>query len=249
MRSTLVIAAHELRRYFASPLAWICLGCLQVLLALVFWLLLGEFSTLQPPPGEPRPGAAEFIGGGLFGFASFIYLLLIPILSMRSLAEERQQQSLSLYQASPVSNLELVLGKYLGLLGLLGLGWLLLALMPLSLGIGTRLDYGLIAAYLLGLALLQMAFAAVGLFASSLAGSPGVAAIVSFGLLLGLWLLQLLSVQDGWIGVFAAQLSLLGQLEGFRQGLFSSASMAFYLLFSAVFLCLSWLRLNWEQQS
>ncbi len=246
-RAVFVIAAHELRRSFASPLAWICLGVVQLLLGLVFWLLLAEFASAGI--GAQGIGVAEYVGGGLFGFATVVLLLVIPLLSMRSFAEERMQGSLSLYLAAPVPLSALVLGKYLGLLAFLGLMLSMIAAMPLSLLSGTPLDLGLLGSAVLGLGLMMAAFAAAGLFVSALASQPAVAAIGSFGLLLLLWLLQVLASRGDSLGALAEYLSLLSHFDQFRRGIFDSSDLIYYLLFTAAFLGLTGLRLRWEQQA
>ncbi len=249
MSGALNIMRHELRRYFVSPLAWICLATVQFILGLVFWLLLLEFSQMKASTAAPLTGVAEFVGGGLCGFASIVMLMIIPLLSMRSFAEERHSGSLALYQTAPLSRFSLVLGKYLGLLSLLLVMLLMIAAMPLSLAPGTDLDYGLLGSSLLGLALQMAAFAAAGLYVSSLASQPSVAAIGSFGLLLGLWLLQLLSVQPGLLGQLSGYLSLLGHFDQFRRGVFDTSDLSYYLLFTAAFLGLTVQRLHAEQQT
>ena len=247
MRITFVIARHELRRYFASPLAWLCLAVVQLIMGLVFWLLLAEFANGDI--GREGIGVTEYVAGGLFGFATLVLLLVTPLLSMRSFAEERQLGSLALYLAAPVPLSALVLGKYLGLLGFMGLMLLGIAAMPLSLLIGTPLDMGLLASGWLGLVLLTAAFAAATLFVSSLTRQATLAAIGGFGLLLLLWLLQALTGQTGALQSMADYLSLLGHFDQFRRGIFDSSDLVFYLLFSAAFLGLCGIRLRWEQHA
>ena len=77
MNLCLSIAAHEWRRYFSSPLAWVCLAAAQLILGVVFWLLLAEFSATA----DGTTGVTEFLGGGLLGFATIILLMMIPLLS------------------------------------------------------------------------------------------------------------------------------------------------------------------------
>ncbi len=247
MSVTLTIARHELRRYFASPLAWACLGVVQLILGVVFWLLLAEFASAHDM--SVQVGVAEFVGGGLFGFSTIILLLIIPLLTMRSFAEERQSGSLELLLASAAPLHAIILGKYLGMLSFLGLLLMLIAAMPLSLLLGTPLDLGLLAAGLLGLGLLMAAFSAAGLFVSSLTSQPIVAAVGSFGLLLLLWLLQVASASGGTVAQLAEYLSLLSHFEQFRRGLFDTSDLCYYLLFSASFLSLTGLRLAWERNA
>jgi ABC-2 type transport system permease protein len=127
----------------------------------------------------------DLIAAPLLGDAAIVLLLVTPLITMRILSEERRNGTLSLLFSAPVSMTEIVLGKYLGLLGFLSsCSAMLMALMPLSLLGAGRLDFGLLAANLLGLLLIVAAFAAAGLYLSALTSQPTVAAIGSFGLLL-----------------------------------------------------------------
>ena len=105
---------------------------------------------------------------------------------MRLIAEERRNQTMVLLMSAPVSMTEIVLGKFLGLTAFLLVIVALTALMPLSLAGATRLDYGLLAGLVAGLALLAAGFAAVSLYVSCLTAHPVVAAIGAFAALLGM---------------------------------------------------------------
>ena len=245
--NTLTIARAELRRIFLSPLAWAVLAVLQLLLGFVFVNVLFEFIT-NPYPGE-QFGAADVVAGQVFGFATILVLLIMPLMTMRLFAEERKSGTLTLLLSAPVSLVEIVLGKFLGMVGFIAALLLLLALMPLSLMHATHLDLGRIAAGLLGLALLMSAFAAAGLFVSSLTREPTIAAVGSFGLLLLVWLINILSFNDSIpFGEVFSYLSLIDHYENLRRGVFETTDVAYYLLFTALFLGLTVQRLDLERQ-
>jgi ABC-2 type transport system permease protein len=245
--NTLTIARAELRRIFLSPLAWAVLAVLQLLLGFVFVNVLFEFIT-NPYPGE-QFGAADVVAGQVFGFATILVLLIMPLMTMRLFAEERKSGTLTLLLSAPVSLVEIVLGKFLGMVGFIAALLLLLALMPLSLMHATNLDLGRIAAGLLGLALLMSAFAAAGLFVSSLTREPTIAAVGSFGLLLLVWLINILSFNDSIpFGEVFSYLSLIDHYENLRRGVFETTDVAYYLLFTALFLGLTVQRLDLERQ-
>lgn len=241
------IARAEARRIFVSPLAWAVLAVLQFILGGIFWLLLIQHASNEPTGGDPTVGLADFISGGLYGFAMFLLLMVAPLLTMRLFAEERKSGSLTLLLSAPVSLTELVLGKFVGLylffLALLGL----LALMPLTLLLGTPLDLGRIGAGLLGLSLLMAAFGAAGLFISTLTKEPTIAAIGGFALLLVLWLLELVSNRAVPFAEALGYLALTPHFESLRRGVFNSADVVYYLLFTALFLWLAVLRLDLER--
>ncbi len=246
MTIMLSIARNEARRIFVSPLAWTVLAVLQAILGIVFLLLLIEYA--QDADSQRRnTGVADYIGNGLYGFATLLLLMIVPLLTMRAFAEDRRSGSLQLLLAAPASLVDIVLGKFLGLTVFTFAAIALIAVMPLMLVVGTELDLGRITAGLLGLALLMMAFTAAGLFVSALTREPTVAAVGGFGLLLGFWLMQVLGSQSGPVGEILGYLALTGHFENLKHGVFSSADVAYYLLFIGVFLWLTVLRLDSER--
>ena len=247
MNNVLNIARCELRRIFLSPLAWAVLAIIQFIMGFVFINLLAEYAANAGMSGE-QFGVSDYIGGSLFGFATILLLLIMPLMTMRLFSEERKSQSITLLFSAPISLTEVVLGKFVGLLGFVAVIVLLLAAMPLALHWSTDLDWGRLAAGLLGLFLLMMAFGAAGLFVSSLTREPTIAAVGSFGLLLVVWLINILAYNDSvpFKDVFA-YLSLIDHFESLRRGVFDTADAIYYFLFSALFLWLTVLRLDIER--
>ncbi|WP_028081097.1 ABC transporter permease [Solimonas soli] len=240
------IARTEWRRIFLSPLAWAVLAVVQFIVGFVFINLLLQYAGAA---GENSDlGVSDVVAGSLYGFSTVLLLLIMPLMTMRLFAEERKTGSITLLFSAPVSLTEIVLGKFVGVLGFVAVVILLLALMPLSLAWSTHLDWGRVAAGLLGLFLLMTAFAAAGLFVSSLTREPTIAAVASFGLLLVIWLANILAYNDSvpFHQVFS-YLSLIDHFESLRRGVFASADVVYYLLFSALFLWLTVLRLDIER--
>ena len=156
MKASLVLAGMELRRMFVSPLAWSLLAVVQFILAWVFLLGLSEYISLQPQFAgmEDPPGISDLVVSALYLWAGIIMLAVMPLITMRQFAEERMNQTLLLLTSAPISNTQIVLGKYFGVLAFVLLMVAMLTLMPLSLSIGTGLDWGKLAAAVLGLVLL-----------------------------------------------------------------------------------------------
>lgn len=255
MSAALTIARQEFSRLFASPLAWTVLAVVQLLLGLLFAMTLADL-MMNPMMLNEYNGVSAVVGAGLFRFATIVLLLVIPLITMRSFAEERKNGSLDLLLASPTPLTALVVGKFAGVMGFLSVMLALIVLMPFSLILGTPLDTGLLAAGALGLWLMMAAFAAAGTFISSLTREPTIAAIGSFGLLLGIWLLHAVSFFD-WqpvvlgltlpLGDLARQLSLIGHYDDLLYGIFSTADVLYYVVFSALFLALTVQRLDMER--
>ncbi len=237
------LAAKELKALFASPLAWVVIAVLQIILAWIFLAQLNAFMLVQPQLVQLSnpPGVTEFVATALFGSVAVVLLMAVPLLSMRLVAEERRNQTMPFLLSAPLSMSEIILGKFLGLLLFLAVIIGLTALMALSLGFGTHPDYGLIAANGLGLLLLVACYASLGLFISCLTAQPVVAAIATLGALLGLWVIDAAaSAPDSWLH----WASLLKHFENFNRGLIDTADVAFLTLVTATFLALAIRRLD-----
>lgn len=246
MNTLLVIARNESRRIFVSPLAWAVLAVVQLILGFVFINLLIDYAR-NAELGDQFTGVADYMGGALYGFAVIVLLLVMPLMTMRLFSEERKSGSLTLLLSSPASLTQIVLGKFLGLVTFMLALVALLAAMPLSLLPGTDLDLGRIAAGLLGLFLMMLAFGSAGLFVSSLTKEPTIAAVGGFGLLLLVWLAQILGYQDFPGAEVFAYLSLIGHYESLRRGVFVTSDVLYYVLFTALFLWLTVQRLDLER--
>ena len=245
----LVIAGREFRTLFLSPLAWTMLGIIQFILAFMFLAQLDYYLMIQPRIAgmEEAPGVTDSIIAPLFGNAGIILMLVTPLLTMRLISEERRNKTLTLLFTAPVSMTEIVLGKYLGVLGFLLLIVGMILLMPLSLLLGGALDMGKLAACVFGLSLLLAGFAAVGLYMSALTAQPTVAAVSTFGVLLMLWILDW-SSQSGSSGASVLQyLSLLRHYEGLLRGWVSTTDVLYFILFITTFLVLSVHRLDHDR--
>ncbi|MBX9715394.1 MAG: ABC transporter permease, partial [Burkholderiaceae bacterium] len=182
------IAAKELRALFTSPLAWLVLTVVQVILGYGFLKRLDDFLQIQAQLAQlaSPPGVTELVASPTFATAAAVLLFAVPVLAMRMIAEERRNQTMTLLMSAPLSMTEIVVGKFLGLMGFLLVIIALVAAMPLTLAANTSLDYGLLANLTLALLLLAAGFAAVGLYASSLTAQPIAAALLAFGLLLAM---------------------------------------------------------------
>ncbi len=239
----LVIAGKELRSLFASPLAWIVLAVLQLILAWVYLMRLDAFLELQPRLAQlaNAPGATEIVVSPLFSAAAVVLLMATPILAMRAIAEERRNQTMTFLVSAPISMTAIVLGKFVGLVVFLLLPVCMVIAMSVALFAGGEIDPGLLAANVLGLSLLLATFAAVGLFASSLTNQPIIAAVLALGILLASWLASLANPDPSSL---AQMLSVTRRFESFNNGMLDSAEMAWHFLAIGLFLALTIRRLD-----
>jgi ABC-2 type transport system permease protein len=231
------IGLRELKSLFLSPLAWAVLVVMQVIYALIF------FNGILAYLGSPDPrGVTATIITPVFAWAAVLLLFVIPLLTMRLIAEERRNKTLALLFSAPVSMTEIVLGKYLGVVLFLATMLVMVLIMAASLLAGGTLDFGLIGAQALGLLLLLTSFTAVGLYISTRTESSAVAAVTTFGILLSLWLFEFLRnyLNQSVIGY----LSIISHYTSFLEGTLATADVFYYLLFTALFLVLSIRRLD-----
>jgi len=242
------IATHELRRLFKSPLAWILFAVVQFLLAIFFLLILSQYMDPAVASLFANYGVTEIVVVGLLQIAGIILLLITPFVTMHTFSEERQSGCIQLLLSSPISMTELVLGKYLGVICYLLLLLSLIALMPLSLLMGTELDLLQLLSGIIGLVLLASSFAAIGLFVSSLTSQSAVAAISTFGILFVLWIMNVAgNTGSELLREILTYLSLLNHYHNLLDGIFNSADVIYYLLVSTLFIVLSIWRLDNER--
>ncbi len=249
MNMILTIAHREFKTLFLSPLAWSMLAILQFIFAYLFFSQVDAFIQFQGKLAgfDNSPSVTDVIIVPLYANAAIILLLVTPLLTMRLISEERRNKTLVLLLSAPVANYQIILGKYLSVLGLLFAVIALLTLMSSSLLLGSELDSGKFFSNILALSLVVAAFSAVGLYTSCLTSQPMVAAMSSFGLLLLLWILNAsASLQQGSAELFD-YLSLLKHFQRMQSGLLSSVDVSYFLLFTATFLILSIFRLEQDR--
>lgn len=255
----LAVTRLELRRLFVRPLGWV-LGALTLAeLGWRFVLLLGGFLNQQVQlaavPGGPGftdlvavPMLSSLFTGGFLPFGlTELALLIVPLLTMSSVAGERSNHTLPLLFAAGVAPSRIVLGKYLAVLIWLLL-WLAAVLaMPLSLAHATTLDWGKLAAATLGLTLLLAALAAIGIACSSFASHPSIAAAAALILTLALFSVNLGAQVMGLSNGVVDWLALGTHLEPLLRGLVNSADVIWFVLITALALTLATRRVGAER--
>jgi ABC-2 type transport system permease protein len=235
------IAFRELRSMFLSPLAWTVLAVTQVILAWIFFTQIDAFFAIQSQLTTlpNAPGVVDLVIAPLFEVSSIILLMVTPLLTMRLISEERRNGTLSLLLSAPLSNTEIVVGKYIGIVLFMLLFVCMLSLMPLSLLSGADLDLGKLLAGLLALFLLLAAFSAAGLYMSSLTPSPVIAAVSTFGLLLLLWIIERNAGGSASTDGALSWLSLLNHFAPMLRGIIDTADITYFVLFITVFVMLT----------
>ena len=240
-----LIALRELKSLFLSPLAWAILAVTQIILCYQFLSQLESYLQFQARLSvlQDSPGITDLVISPLLAGAAIILLLIVPLLTMRLISEEQRNQTLTLLFSAPISMTQIIIGKYLGILGFLSILLFMIALMPLSLLMGTHIDLGQLFSALLGLFLILASFTAAGLYMSTLTKQPAIAAVSGFGLLLFLWIINWAGISTEGESVLS-YFSVLNHFEPLLKGIFSSADIIYYLLFIGLFLVLSIRRLE-----
>lgn len=238
-----LLAMRELRSLFAMPSTWFILAALQFIFAWFFLARLEAFLEIQPQLAQLAnpPGVTSTIAVPLFNTIALLLMVLVPMFTMRLIAEERRNQTLTLLLSAPLSGRHIVLGKFFGLLIFLVVLMAGVPLMIYTMDMGTDLDHGLLLSNILGLFLLTASYIALGLYISSLTTQPVIAAIGAFAVLIGLWLADIgaASVDSPWHSI-----SPLNHFQNFNTGLLDSSDVTFFILFTAVFLLLTMKRLH-----
>lgn len=197
MRNVLAIAAKDLRSQFVSPIAYVVLTGFLLLGGWFFFNLLARFNFLlnlylsfRNPEAMERLNLNEFVIAPLLHNLSVILVILVPVITMRSFAEEKRSGTYELLMTSPLSVTEIVLGKFLGAFGFVFIMLLLTGVYPLILVLYGNPEAGVILSGFLGLLLLATAFVSVGLLTSSLTENQIIAAVSCLVLLLLLYVIS-----------------------------------------------------------
>ncbi len=238
------VARKELKSMFASPMGWVILSLLMFAFGTYYLNGVNDYFAVMSGAMRPaeRTGVTQFVGQMVFGFASFMVLFAVPLLSMRLISEERRSQTLPFLFSAPISLTEIVLGKFFGLVAFLSILIVFIAAMLITLNIWADIDFGFIIANSIGLLLMVASFSALGLYFSSMTQQPVVAAILTFIALFALMFLDRFFAGDP--SNTLASLSLTRHFQSFSSGLIDTADIAYFVLFIVAFLTLTVRRLD-----
>jgi len=247
VRNVLTIAGREIRSYFVSPIAYVVLTGFLLLGGWFFFNLLARFNILltiysaqQNPQVLQRLNLNEFVIAPLLHNLSVVMVILVPVITMRSLAEEKKTGTYELLLTSPLRISEIVLGKFFGSFVFVLLMVALTGVYPLILLAYGNPETGVILAGYLGLLLLATAFVAVGLLTSSFTENQIIAAV---SCLVGLLLLYIIAWPADNAGeTIGAMLRYVSLTEHFAQmvkGIIDSKDLVYFLSVIALALFLT----------
>jgi len=231
MTKVLPIFRREMSAYFYSPVAYIVIT--------VFLLITGWFFT------SDLFIASESSLRNVFSIIQFVFIFFVPAVTMRLLSEERKSGTIELLFTMPITDLEIVLGKYFAGLGLLVVAILFTLPYAFTVIVLGEPDIGMMVSGYFGLVLLGAAYVAMGTFASTISGNQVVSFIVSFIIIFALWLIDkfLVIIPPVFAPVFQF-LSTDYHFENIIRGVIDSRDVVYYLSLVVVMLSLAKLSLE-----
>jgi ABC-2 type transport system permease protein len=231
--------------YFVSPIAYIVIGFFLVITGFFFSTYLGiaiaeaikaQFQA-QRMGAPPNIDVADIVIRNFIGVVAFVQLFIIPMLTMGVYAEERKRGTMEMLMTSPISELQIVLGKYLASLVLY-----ILMLAPTSIYFIVMSKYSepalpwkIVLSSYLGVFLLGAVLIAIGSFISSLTENQIIAGVSTFVIFLMLWVIDFgFRNASTTIGEIFKYLSILQHYDSFAQGVIDTSSIIFYVSFASL---------------
>jgi ABC-2 type transport system permease protein len=215
MRNTFAIARREFASYVNSPIAYILVTAYIMISGYVFFRLL--FLNKQ---ADMRV---------FFEYTPIFFSLIVPFLTMRLVAEERREGTLELLLTLPLTDWQLLLGKFLGALGLMSVLLLLTCAFPITVAALGPIDKGVAVAGYFGALLMAGAYIAIGLMASAFWRNQIAAALTAFFISFGLYMLsQLIPVLPPSLQPIAQGLSIGSHFMNIARGVIDSRDVLYY---------------------
>lgn len=235
MTNILAIVRKDWRGYFASPIGYVVIGMYAIIFGYFYTVGLNWFiqQSLQAPAmgGGPTNVNQQMIRY-VFLNSTVIFLFVVPLITMRTYAEEKRSGTIELLMTSPVTDFQIVIGKFLGAMSLYGA---MLAITLVHIAVLFRFgnpEWKPIVSGYLGMLLLGGCFVSVGVFFSSLTKNQIVAGMFTFAVLLLLWVIDWMGSLGGpTLARITSYLSLTGHVEDFLRGIVDTEHVVYYLSF------------------
>lgn len=226
MKNILTIFRKELRSYFNSPVAYIVLFVFLIITGWFFTssLFLGQVVTMR----------------NVFDIIPFIFLFFVPAISMRTLSEEKKSGTIELLLTKPISDIDIVMGKFLAALALTGIALAFTLIYVISLTFLGKIDLGSIIGTYIGLLLMSGVYISIGIFASSLTENQVVAFIISFLMVFALFLLnKVLVFLPTSLASILEYISIDYHFGSIARGVIDSRNIIYYLSGITIFILLT----------
>jgi ABC-2 type transport system permease protein len=245
MRGFHAMYRKEMGHYFVSPIAYIVVGVFLILSAFFFDVIVTDViqqSFAMQMQGMPQeidmPGE---VLRAFFGILSTLVLFITPMLTMGIYAEERKRGTMELLMTSPITEIEIVLGKFFASLTLFAIMLLPTAgcVIFLYLHSDPMPPWRLVLAAYAGLLLLGGSLLALGTFISSLTENQLIAAVLTFAAFLIVWVLDIGRNTGGDVTNVLHYLSVVGHYEDFTRGIVDTSALIYYVSFIFLFVFLT----------
>jgi ABC-2 type transport system permease protein len=237
MTKVLAIIKREIIAYFSSPLAYIVLTAFLFMQGYVFYIIISYLNDPRARVMEPL----RLVFGGTIFFWLFL-LFIASIITMRLVAEELRSGTIETLLTSPVTELQVVAGKFLAAVIFYTVLWLPLLIYVLLLSRYTAVDLRVVAAFYLGVILLGGMLIAVGLFASTLSRNQIIAAVIAFALFFVFFsagLAEQLLVSSSRARAVLAHMNLWTQMDDYARGIVDTRHVVFTISVALLFLFLA----------
>lgn len=240
----MTLARKELKSLFASPMGWVLLAISQALVGTYYSLSFNQYFEMMDSGHwqVQRIGITQFMAEGVFGVAAMLLMVLVPLISMKLISEERKSHTMALLMSAPLSMSDIILGKLAGIVAYLSLLIASMLGMIVLLSPWADIDLPYLLTHALGLWLLMLASSALGLFFSSLTSNPLLAAFSSLTALMAWQVLDKFFTENSQ-AVFH-HFSLMQHYRQFALGMLNSYDLAFFVLFTGFFVLLAIRRLQ-----
>jgi len=247
MSNILAITDRELKAYFASPIAWVAVGLFALLVGGFYFAILDYFirASMQMEQmaamGQSQPLNINLaLIGPLLQNVSVIVLFLLPMITMRTYSEEKRSGTIELLLTSPLTDFQIIMGKFLGAVVLYAIMLLVTVVHMAILFVYGQPEWKSIVSGYLGLLLMGAAFISVGLFISSTTKNQIVAGMLTFAVLLMLWIVNWFSDSaPPAVASVLRYLSITAHFDDFAKGIIDTTHLAYYLSFIALGLFLT----------
>ena len=233
MSNVLAIAQKELRAYFVSPVGYVAIALFTFIFGFMYGAIVNYFAgqSIGMGPGSPPSlNINQQLIRPLFLNMSVVFLFVLPLVTMRTYSEEKRSGTIELLLTSPLTDMQIILGKFLGAFALYAVILLVtLVHMGLLFAFGNP-DWRPVASGYLGMLLFGAAFISLGLFISSLTSSQVIAGIGTFALALVLWIIDWIGSALGPTGQAVLEyLSMTQHLDDFVKGVIDTKHVVYYL--------------------
>mgnify|MGYP001173457253 FL=1 len=246
MKNFYSIFKKEMEAYFFSPIAYVVITIFIIISGYFFFNIISFYNFISFSVGMrssqmgSQLNVIEMVLKPLYSNLAIVLLLIVPLLTMRLLSEEKKQGTIELLFTYPIRDGELIMGKFVACLAVYGVMLATTFIYPVMISFFGDMEWGPVFSAYLGLLLMGSSFISIGILFSSTTENQIIAAVSTFGMLLILWVIN---ASERFVGpglaVVLKELSIIGHFDNFAKGVIDTRDLIFYLNFSFLFIFLT----------